>query len=365
MNSQNFEIAAEALLGKELKNGWKVTKKLERKLGSSGGYFSVCYLVEKDGYEAFLKALNFKAFFELSPGKKAIDIIQEQTAAYKFEVDLLQRCKNNKLSKVSLILDEGEASFENEGFAIPYVPYLIFEKAGDDLRGFINFTKHIETAWKLKSLHNVAIGIKQLHSVNIAHQDLKPSNVLLYEDNLVSKIGDLGRSLCKDILAPHDRGGNFTGDNSYAPPEFLYGYSNPDWEERVKSTDLYLFGSMIIYYFIGVSMTSLLSKNIEESFRWYIWTGSFVDVKDYLINGYYKSLKEFEVALDDKELSRELIQIITYCCHPIPELRGHPTNIRIAKNQELRGNKLNQYDFQRLISKLDILAKKAQLKFVK
>ena len=67
----------------------------------------------------------------------------------------------------------------------------------------------------------MAVGLKQLHGIKISHQDLKPSNVLLYNEGFVSKIGDLGRSLCADIDAPHDNGINFPGDFTYAPPEYL------------------------------------------------------------------------------------------------------------------------------------------------
>lgn len=38
--------------------------------------------------------------------------MQEQTNAYQYEKELLERCKNNKLSKVSLVIDEGEEIVE-------------------------------------------------------------------------------------------------------------------------------------------------------------------------------------------------------------------------------------------------------------
>lgn len=59
------ENAAYALTGTTLKNGWLVKKIIEPKPGATGGNFSVCYIVTRDGQEAFLKALNFIAFFNL------------------------------------------------------------------------------------------------------------------------------------------------------------------------------------------------------------------------------------------------------------------------------------------------------------
>lgn len=48
------DCAAESLEGRVLKNGWRVNKKIEPKPGSSGGFFSVCYLVSNGEKEARL-----------------------------------------------------------------------------------------------------------------------------------------------------------------------------------------------------------------------------------------------------------------------------------------------------------------------
>lgn len=348
--AKTIDNAADALEGKTLKNGWMVVKKLESKPGSTGGFFSVCYIVNNGKTDAFLKALNFHAFFQMFRGKSVVEIINEQTNAFKYERELLLRCKNNRLSKVSMILDEGEEFID--GFTISNVPYLIFEMADGDVRSHMNFSKDVETAWKLQSLHNVAVGLKQLHTVEIGHQDLKPSNVLLYDSGILSKIGDLGRSLCADIEAPHENGGDFPGDFTYAPPEFLYRYINPDKNSRIRSTDMYLFGSLIVFYFTGANMTAMIGKNIDPQFRWGIWGGAYIDVKDYLIDGFYKSLKEFKDSISDNDLANELTIILEYCCFPYPEKRGHP---------KLIGGIGNQYDFERVVTKLNVLAKKAKL----
>lgn len=348
--------AAESLVGKDLKNGWVVIEKIEPKVGSTGGFFSFCYIVERNEQRAFLKALNFQAFFQLFPNRSIVDILQEQTHAYQYEKDLLLRCKNNKLSKVSRIIDEGEEYLQ--GFTIPNVPYLIFEMAESDIRSHMNFSRNVDMVWKLKSLHNVAVGLKQLHSVEIGHQDLKPSNVLLYENGNISKIGDLGRSLCADIVAPHENG-NFPGDLNYAPPEFLYRYINPDWKFRVRSTDMYLFGSLIVFYFSGANMTALIGKNLDSNFRWNNWKGTFSEIQGYLLDSFYKALKEFKALIPNVELSKDLYSIVEYCCYPIPEKRGHPKSIPQTKDSF----NINQFEFQRTISKFDVLVKKAIYEF--
>ncbi|WP_297337353.1 protein kinase [Algoriphagus sp.] len=360
--STNQDNAAHSLVGKELKNGWTVLKKIEPKEGSTGGFFSVCYVVTRGEEEAFLKALNFQAFFQMFRGRPIVEIINEQTNAYQFERDLLLRCKNNKLSKVSMIVDEGEEVLE--GFTIPNVPYLVFEMSDGDVRSHMNFSKDVEIAWKLQSLHNVAVGLKQLHSIEIGHQDLKPSNVLLYQDGIVSKVGDLGRSLCAEIEAPHENGGDFPGDLNYAPTEFLYRYIDPDWNFRVRSTDMYLFGSLIVFYFSGANMTALIGKNLDPQFKWTHWRGKFEGVHDYLVDAFYKAIKEFKSSISDKELGDELSKIIEYCCFPIPERRGHPKAITLSLNRDgSRNLNSNQFDFHRIVSKFDILYRMANYKF--
>ena len=348
------DIAAHALLGRKLKNDWKVTEKVEPKDGGTGGFFSVCYIVDNGTEKAFLKALNFNAFFQMFPGQSIVQILMEQTSAFEFERNLLLRCKNNKLTKVSLVLDEGEESVED--FAIPNVPYLIFEAAEGDIRSNIKFSNNVDLAWKIKSLHDIAVGLNQLQRIGISHQDLKPSNVLLYEKSTVSKIGDLGRSLCTAIPAPHDDGTSFPGQINYSPPEFLYGYIQPDWHQRVNSTDMYLFGSLITYYFLGINMTALIFKHLDVRFRWTTFRGTFAQVSDYLKDAYSKALDEISTSLGSGEFSVDLLEIIKYCCQPIPENRGHDKHIKEVGNQ---------FSFRRAVAKLDLIRRRTELKVYK
>ena len=344
--------AAEALVGQLLKNRWKVIKKIDPPPGSTGGFFSVCYIVEDEDGQAFLKALDFKAFFAMFPGRSVIEIIQEQSNAFQYEKELLHRCRNRNLSKVSTILDEGEAYIA--GFIIPNVPFLVFEMADGDIRSQIDFTIKLHYAWKLRSLHNVAVGISQLHSVKIGHQDLKPSNILLYDNKATSKIGDLGRSLCNDILAPHENG-NFPGDFNYAPPEFWYNERIAEWDMRIKTTDLYLFGSLIVFYFTGLSMTTLLMKHLPLVFRPDTWGGNYNTVLPHLIDAYSRAIIELKASVGDTEVTDDIVKIVEYCCHPEFAKRGHPKTLSETNNK---------FDLARIVTLLDIYARKAEIKLL-
>jgi eukaryotic-like serine/threonine-protein kinase len=181
---------AEQLLGLTLDKDWKVIEKIATPPGATGGYFSVCYIVEaKDGTKAFLKALDFsKALEEADPAR----FLQAMTEAYNFERDLLAKCNESKMDRVLKAIGDGSVRIPEAG-AVGAVQYLIFELADKDVRLHLALSKAIDTAWKLRCLHHVATGLLQLHLVGIAHQDLKPSNVLVFDEKS-SKVGDLGRA---------------------------------------------------------------------------------------------------------------------------------------------------------------------------
>lgn len=347
------ENAASSLVGRLLKDRWKVLYRVDKNSGETGGKFSIRYVVEDitNGNKAFLKALNYKAFFMLSRDKDPVSALSLQNSVFEYERAVLERCRGRNLSRVTRLFDTGTEYIEE--LPISAVPYLIFEMADGDVRSTIDFTNASDIAWKLGSLHNVAVGVMQLHGVGIGHQDLKPSNVLLYEKGLISKIGDLGNSLCSYIKSPFDNGsGRYIGDGDYVPIEFLYGFREFNSEKRRKATDMYLFGNLVCFYFTGLNMTSLILKNIDKQFRPNNWNADFRTVKEYLMSGFYKGLKEFQRSIPSELISPEIANIVQYCCFPYPEGRGHPIAIKQAGSQ---------YDFQRIITRLDVLRTKMEL----
>lgn len=336
--------AVHSLEGRTLKSGWTVTKKASAKPGSTGGNFSVCYIVEKKGCLGFLKALNILSFLrEDNP-----DILQattEMLIAFNYEKDLLIRCRDKRMDKVSRLL---EADMENiPEFLIANVYYMIFEKADDDVRNHLNFSGDVDIAWKIRSLHHISTGLKQLHSAGIQHQDVKPSNVFIFSEK-VSKIGDLGRSLCNDIASPHD-GLEFTGDQRYAPPEFFHRFSLPDEMQKLLAIDMFLLGSLATFYFTGQNMTSLLIQNLDKRIN--ILSISFDEALAYWDNALDASLSIVTNQLNGHIDAAAIIEQISMLCKPDPRKRGHPTNMR------QRGSNFN---LERFVSKFNYLAARAE-----
>lgn len=337
---------AHDLEGRTLQSGWRVTEKITKRKGQTGSFFSVLYNVEKDGIKSFLKAFDFSKFSGLTPGKSIVDQMSYMLDSFKFERDLSLQCKENGVSKVAFVQDSGEEPIK--GYDIPVVPYLIFELAEGDVRSKIDYSNQLDFAWKLKSLHDIAVGLRQLHNVQVSHQDVKPSNVLVFEGE--TKIGDLGRSLSLNLKSPLDHL-PFTGQVSYAPPEIMYKTFSNDWQERLFGIDCYLFGGLIVFYFSGVSINSLIRKYLPDSVSWEYWRGTdFSEVKDYLINAFGKALDEFGENIESNYFKKELKDLVEYLCYPDPKFRGHPRNL----------GKKNRYDFQRTISRLDFLRLKAE-----
>lgn len=346
--SEDQISAVHALEGRTLKSGWKIIEKVKSTPGSTGGNFSVCYNVQKEKQLGFLKAINILSF--LSGDENILDAMAEMINTYNFEKEILTRCNNKNLSKVSKLL---EASFENiPGFIVPNVYYMIFEKADGDVRKHLNFTSLVDDAWKLRSLHNIATGIRQLHSIEVSHQDIKPSNVFIF-DKIVSKIGDLGRALCETLSSPHSDL-NFAGDQKYAPPEVFHGFVLPEWKDKVFAIDCYLLGSMVSFYFTGQSMTALLSQNINPSIN--ILSLNFESALPYWISAYEEVLLIIGEHTKNITDHKKLIEAIRMLCFPDPRKRGHFKNINETGNN---------YQLERFVEVFNQLAYKAEYKITK
>ena len=339
--------AADNLLGRTLNSGWSVIEKIQKPESATGAFFSVCYKVTKDREICFLKAFDFAKFFQTrEAGKRVVDVLAEMLGRCRYEKYLSDYCKGHHVTKVLFVREAGEEIVD--GFDIKVVPYLIFDLADGDVRKNLIFSEKLDVVWRLRSLHDIAVGLKQLHQIEISHQDLKPSNILLYRGE--SKIGDLGRSICKAISGPWDAK-PFTGDYTYAPPEIMYRHYLPDWHRRVFATDCYLLGSMVVFYFLGISMSTLILKYVPREFHFRIWRGSYEEVKPYIINSFSHALDEFGNAVYAGQLRDELRWIVERLCYPVPEERGHPKDIASYGNP---------YNLQRFISRFDWLHQKAK-----
>ena len=338
---------AAQLLGLELPGDWRVVHHFTREADATGANFSEGYLVEaKNGSRAFLKALDFSRAF--SSQTDFTRLLQAMTAAYNFERDLLVRCRERRLDKIVLAVDDGEVLVD-PAVSFSRVPYIIFELADGDIRRHINFSKQFDVRWALRALHNTATGLLQLHREQIAHQDVKPSNVMMFEGGAHAKLGDLGRASHQpavgsfdDLLIP--------GDPAYAPPELHYGFVPGDWNSRRYGNDAYHLGSLICYFFTGLGMTAMIMKAMLPE-RWpRSWQGSYADVLPFVREAFDIAVRQVESQIP-ADIRGPLSEMLRRLCDPDPSRRGHPRTRAMKYG--------NPYSLERFVSELDLLARRA------
>ena len=196
--------------------------------------------------------------------------------------------------------------------------------------------------------------MQQLHKGNIAHQDIKRSNVVLFgEEN--AKLTDLGRAVMKDTPSRNnDRVIPCQLGNS--PPELLYGHRIADWGQVHFSTDLYMLGNLAYTLFYDITITARLMTLLPEELRCGRYTGNYQDVLPALQHSLGIIISEIgdEVPEAIREDYKTVIRLL---CNPDPATRGHPKD-----HAQLHGRK---YSAERFISAFDAIKRKTRQLLVK
>lgn len=325
---------------------WEVVKKRIKTTDDHSGAFSSCYEVRNvdNGQLGFLKAINYQ--YALNLLGRSAESLQSLTENYNYEKELLEFCKDKKMSRIVTAIAHGE--YREAGEPLP-VPYLVFEIATGSLKSVIP-QKRIDLAWQLGTIHGFLVGLSQLHQEKIVHQDIKPSNILVFGHSM-SKLGDLGNATKFDKRSPlWDKDGH-CGDMYYAPIELLYGYYSQNWNARRLGADFFMTGGIITYMITDSNFLSLLVRNIPDTYHYLNFGGTFDEVKPHLIDAYNKTLDEIKNRID-MSIREDLFDIIAQLTHPVPEQRGIPKGLRTS---------LSQYSLHRYISIVDRLAKKVEM----
>jgi len=347
---------AELLEGRELEGGWRVVRRIFQTDFQTGSFFSVGYEVRgPDGARGFLKALDYVGAFK-NAAISAAEVLNKMTADYLYEKQILDLCGERRLARIVRAIGSGQVDVDPSLGGLGVVQYLIFEFASaGDLRLQVDPLDEIEAEEVLRILGDVSAALQQLHFNGISHQDIKASNILDFGHRF--KLGDLGRSVSRELIAPHDDL-PFAGQRAYAPPEYNYEYKRGnkpgDWNERRFGADLYLLGSIGTYLLTGLTMNALFAVHLPESLRWDSWTGDFEDALPYLVS----AQAEIKVSLSKivpPEID-ELVELIGYLTFPNPARRGHPDDLAGAANRQA---------LARFISRFNALRARARAKRIR
>lgn len=153
------------LVGSTLCDGWKIVDELPRP-GSggaselTGGFFSIGCIAHRDGTsgleKAFVKVIDVAKAAELYPNDfmKGMQLV---TNAYSNECSILDICETARLDRIVRVLGKGQ--LPPAGARTLPLPYIIFEHADGDLRKLVSASTKFEDAWKLRVLHDVAVGL--------------------------------------------------------------------------------------------------------------------------------------------------------------------------------------------------------------
>ena len=191
----------------------------------------------------------------------------------------------------------------------------------------------------------------QLHGQAIAHQDLKPSNVLRFPDGNL-KLGDLGRSSLRGKQAPHDNMA-VPGALNYAPFDLQYGQLPSDWVERRLSTDVFHLGCLTVFTFTNICFPTFVMGQLAEPHRPANWGAPYDQVIPHIQVAMIQALQAISDDFPDR-FRDDLISIVRDLCHPDPALRGQ---------SGARGSApVGQLWLQRYVSKFDILEKTARVR---
>jgi serine/threonine protein kinase len=328
---------SEDLVG-ETFNGWKLTEKIAQPDNNTGGNFSVgYYAVGPSGNNVFVKVMDYyRALVDKDPPRK----MQEMTKAYVFEVDLLKLCNDKKMKYIVRIIDEGTVYIKNQP-----ISFIVLEKADASARNMIDISRFLDYAWCLRSLHNVAVAVEGLHKERVAHQDIKPSNVVLFSELKLSKLGDFGRSSKIGVDMPHDEFSN-AGDPNHTAFELLYNQINPDWEKRRYGCDMFMIGDLIMSYFNNISIVTATLNKLGRDFYPGIWKGNYDEICPYITYAFYEAIKEFNEHIPLK-LRTELQKLVIELCNPVVSKRG-----------DTRYSDGRRYSLERYITRLDLLAER-------
>lgn len=354
----NTIFASSELVGKKV-GDWNVIRQLENTDITSR--YARFFYVEKDGEKAIMKVIDSEMCNtgDKEEGLSRNALLSRETTSFNYETKIAEACAGQHMGNVIRYIESGEVEFED--YPIPTVTYIVYEQSEGKIGEFLTFSSKASFAAdlkmlidKLKSLHQVAKGVRQLHTHFIAHHNITPNNIEVFESKGKFKLSGLqtSRSQQPDLQSPeHYR--LFNGDLTFAPPEAFFAYKISDEMVAYYQIDNYMLGNMIVYYLTALNMTTLLNRHLPYSLKEMAsHSANYLAVLPEITNAFNTVLNNLKSCVRIEEIQQPIIELIECLCNPDPDRRGYPGSFKTSRANA---------DLQRVITRLDVLYKKAEL----
>ena len=351
-------FASSDLVGKNI-GGWNVIRQLDN--NDITTRYARFFYVEQNGGNAIMKVIDNEKCNtgDKEEGLSRNALMSRETTAFNYETKIAEACAGQHMGNVIRYIESGE--IELDGYPIPTVTYIVYEQSEGKIGKFLTFSSKATFAAdlkmlieKIRSLHQVAKGVRQLHTHFIAHHNITPQSIEVFESSGKHKLSGLhtSRSQQQDLQSP-DHYRLFNGDLTFAPPEAFFAYKISDEMAAYYQIDNYMLGNMIVYYLTALNMTTLLNHHLPYSLKEMAsHSANYLAVLPEITNAFNTVLDNLKSCVRIDELQQPIIELIECLCNPDPERRGYPGSFKTA-----RAN----VDLQRVITRLDVLYNKAEL----
>lgn len=174
------------------------------------------------------------------------------------EIDALNACSQHNVTHVITIYSSGDLCCKGrnrKGKEIDfYFPFYVMEYATSDLKKFLE-NNQLTYSEKINLCLQIAKGLKGLNDLGYYHRDLKPDNILIF--NNVWKIGDLGLVAYRNDDELYDKKNEFIGPKGWLSPEAMNKYLSYEGSENKfdckidHQSDIFQMGKIFWYILQG------------------------------------------------------------------------------------------------------------------
>lgn len=166
------------------------------------------------------------------------------------EIKVLKTLEHENVVKLTKVVDSEGLEFRESAtvaFKEATELFLVEELVDSDLHHILQSKGKLREDYVKLFLYQLLRGLKYIHSANVVHRDVKPSNILVDTDTLLLRLSDFGRSRIVDPAYSHN--GHLTHSIStlwYRSPELLLNSSSYD-----SSVDVWAAGCVFVEMLLG------------------------------------------------------------------------------------------------------------------